>query len=598
METVASDRRGDAGGERTQVREGLGNPERGCITVADKALSTCDELSEMMKQVSLGGHSFANMREKDRYYVDKTLLIKDLIDAEDDRVYLFTRPRRFGKTTNLTMLDAFFNEKYKGNTWFDGLEISKYPEYEKFKNAFPVIRLNLNDTKTPDYESFIDMMRDAVNDAFKPHRYLTEGLDADGEVVSLFESLKDRSISEGALVTSIKNLSSAIWASTGKKPIILIDEYDCAVSDNFGEESHRAILTFLGRFFRSALKTNDNRGIVYMTGVMQIAKESIFSDLNNLKVNNIFSTKSDERFGFTEAEVREILEYYGHPEKLDEVREWYDGYRFGNADVYNPFSIMNYVDEEFRPTTYWANSGGDGIVRHLLQSIDSDNFDTIIDLVTGNKAQAELMPELTYGDVYAHDESLFSLMAMAGYLNAVPAGDGTYYISMPNEEVMKFMSKKARSIKPINSVDFVGFNRAVLDGDAERMVKVLEKILITASYMDLSPSTPENPYEIIVATLLLGVCERYTVRTQREAALGRSDIIMFPKAEGDVGMVLELKTVDSEDKMDAGVEEAMNQIHEKRYYGEMPGRDVVLLGICFYSKLAKARTEIVRVPAL
>lgn len=581
-----------------QARGGLGDPERDRLMAADKGLSTWEEMSEEMKQVSLGGHSFANMREKDRYYVDKTLLIKDIIDTEDDRVYLFTRPRRFGKTTNLTMLDAFFNIKYKGNSWFDGLEISEHPEYERYKNAFPVIRLDLSDTKASTYESFINKLRDAVADAFEPHRYVLNDPDLTFRTRNLFESVDRGDISEDALETSIENLSSAIWKYTGRKPVILIDEYDCAVSDRFGEASHRKIMDFLGGFLRSAVKTNTNREIVYMTGVMQIAQESIFSGLNNVTVNNIFSDASDERFGFTESEVKDILEYYGHPEKLDEVREWYDGYRFGNADVYNPFSIMNYIRNKFKPETYWANSGGDSIVKHLLQRIDSTNLDRILNLVTGNATQARLIQELTYGDVYDSDESLFSLMAMTGYLNAVPIGDDIYEISIPNNEVMKLMSRKARTIRPIDSADFIEFNRAVLDGDAERIVKVLDKVLITASYMDLNPSTPENPYEMIVATLLLGVCERYTVRTQREADLGRSDIIMFPKAEGDVGMVFELKTVDSEDEMDAGVEEAMEQIHKKRYYNEMPGKDVVILGICFWSKLAKARTEIVRVPAL
>ncbi len=583
-------------GKHIEACEGSGDPERDRLMAADKGLSTWEEMSEEMKQVSLGGHSFATMREKDRYYVDKTLLIKDVIDAEDDRVYLFTRPRRFGKTTNLTMLDAFFNEEYKGNTWFYGLEISNYPEYDKYKNAFPVIRLDLNDTKASTYESFVNKLRTAVKKAYTPHEYLLNDPNVDPDFVDIFRSVKRRDIAEDFLETSLDDLSEAIFMFSGKKPIILIDEYDCAVSDYFGEESHRKILDFLGGFLRSAVKTNANRSIVYMTGVMQIAQESIFSGLNNVKVNNIFSTRSDERFGFTESEVKGILEYYGHPEKLDEVREWYDGYRFGNADVYNPFSIMNYVDEGFEPTAYWANSGGDSIVRHLLERINSDNLDKIINLFTRNKAQTKLKQQLTYRSVYSSDVSLFSLMAMTGYLNAVPVDNGIYEISIPNAEVLEIFADIVDEITPIDDTDFIAFNRAVLDGDAERIVKVLEKILITASYMDLNPSTPENPYEMIVATLLIGVCKRYTVRTQREADLGRSDIIMFPKAEGDVGMVFELKTVGSEDEMDAGVEEAMDQIHKKGYHKEMPGKDVVILGICFWSKLAKARTEIVEVP--
>ncbi len=586
------------GNKRMQVREGLGNPERYSLNDTDKSLSTCDELSDEMKKVSLGGHSFATMREKDRYYVDKTLLIKDIIDTEDDRVYLFTRPRRFGKTTNLTMLDAFFNDKYKGNTWFDGLEISNYSEYEEYKNAFPVIRLDLSDTEASTYESFVNKLRTAVKKAYTPHEHLLEDPNVSPYFADIFRSVMRRDIAEDFLETSLDDLSEAIFRSSGKKPVILIDEYDAAVSHNFGEESHRKVLDFLGRFLRLSVKTSTNRSMVYMTGIMRIAKESIFSGLNNVTVNSIFSTRSDERFGFTESEVKDILEYYGHPEKLDEVREWYDGYRFGDAEVYNPFSIMNYVDENFESATYWVNSGGDSIVRHLLKRIDNENLDKILNLAAGNTVQAEIVQQFTYSDVYATDESLFSFMAMTGYLNAVPLGNKQYEISIPNNEVMEIVRDIAKRTSPVSSANFVKFNRAVLDGDADAIASILEKALDNMSYLNLTPKAYENPYEVMIATLLVGVCEKYTVRTQREASLGRSDIIMVPKARGDTGIIIELKIASSAKKMDAGVDEALKQIHDRTYFKEMPPGKVSLIGICFHSKLAKARTELVMVPDL
>ena len=547
-----------------------------------------------MKQISLGSVSFADLREQDKYYVDKTMLIVDILGEGDGDVYLFTRPRRFGKTTNLSMLDAFFNIQYKGNDWFDGLEISEHPEFERYKNAFPVIHLNLNDTKAPDYDSFIDMMRTAVRNVYEAHEYLLKEPDVDPDFVELFRSVKRRDLKESFLVTSIGDLSKAIFKSIGRKPIILIDEYDCAVSDHFGDESHRRILDFLGRFLRSALKTNPNRGMAYMTGVMQIAKESIFSDLNNIFVNNIFSKNSDERFGFTEAEVREIMGYYGHPEKLDEVREWYDGYRFGDVEVYNPFSIMMYIRSGFEPDTYWVNSGGDGIVRNLLDRIDDANLSTIASLVTGNVARVRLYESLVFKDVYTSDESLFSLMAMTGYLNAVPAGDRRFDISIPNAEIMQIVKDMAERIRPITDAGFIEFNQAVLDGDAERIASLLEEFLTTTSYLNLSDKTPENPYEMMVVTLLIGLCERYTVRTEREMGYGRSDIVMIPKVQGDLGIVMELKIAKTAKDMDAGVDEALKQIHDMRYYKVLSG-EALLIGVCFHSKQAKARSEIIRV---
>ena len=549
---------------------------------------------DSVKQVDIGGLSFAELREEDMYYVDKTMLIADILSKGDSDVYQFTRPRRFGKTTNLSMLDAFFNIQYKGNDWFDGLEISEYPEFERYKNVFPVIHLDLNDTKAPDYDSFIDMMRDAVADAFEPHRYVLECPVIPGRTRKLFDSLDEGTTPEGALMTSIKSLSAAIVKSTGRKPVILIDEYDCAVSDYFGEASHMETLEFLGRFFRSALKTNPNREMVYMTGVMQIAKESIFSDLNNIFVNNIFSKNSDERFGFTEAEVREILRYYGHEEKLDEVREWYGGYRFGDVEVYNPFSIMMYIRSGFKPDTYWVNSGGDGIVRNLLDRIDDANLPTITDLVTGNVARVRFDESLVFKDVYASDESLFSLMAMTGYLNAVPAGDRRFDISIPNAEIMQIVKDMAERIRPITDAGFIEFNQAVLSGDAERIASLLEEFLTTTSYLNLSDKTPENPYEMMVVTLLIDFCERYTVRTEREMGYGRSDIVMIPKVRGDLGIVMELRIAKTVNDMDAGVDEALKQIHDMKYYKELSG-EVLLIGVCFHSKLAKARSEIIRV---
>ena len=508
--------------------------------------------------------------------------------------YLFTRPRRFGKTTNLSMLDAFFNIQYKGNDWFDGLEISEHPEFERYKNAFPVIHLNLNDTKAPDYDSFIDMMRTAVRNVYEAHEYLLKEPDVDPDFVDLFRSVKRRDIKESFLVTSVGDLSKAIFKFTGRKPIILIDEYDCAVSDHFGDESHRRTLDYLGRFLRSALKTNQYREMAYMTGVMQIAKESIFSDLNNIFVNNIFSKNSDERFGFTESEVREILRYYGHEEKLDEVREWYDGYRFGDAEVYNPFSIMMYIRNRFNPDLYWINSGGDGIVKNLLNRIDDVNLSTITDLVTGNVARVRLDESLVFKDVYASDESLFSLMAMTGYLNAVPAGDRRFDISIPNAEIMQIVKDMAERLRPITDAGFIEFNQAVLSGDAERIAFLLEEFLTTTSYLNLSDKTPENPYEMMVVTLLIGLCERYIVRTECEMGYGRSDIVMIPKVQGDPGIVMGLKIAKTTKDMDAGVDEALKQIHDMKYYKELSGV-VLLIGVCFHSKQAKARSEIIRV---
>ncbi len=556
--------------------------------MTDKGLSTCDELSEMMKQVSLGGHSFANMREKDRYYVDKTLLIKDLVDAEDDGVFLYTRPRRFGKTTNLSMLDAFFNEKYKGNTWFDGLEISKYPEYEKFKNAFPVIHLNLNDTKASTYESFINMMRTAVRNAYNAHEYLLKDPNVDPDFADMFRSVKRREIIEDFLKTSLSDLSEAIFRFSGKKPIILIDEYDRAVSDNFGEESHRKILDFLGGFLCSALKTNGNRGIVYMTGILQIAKESIFSSLNNVTVNNVFSVDSDERFGFTETEVKGILDYYGCSDKFDLAKKWYDGYRFGDAEVYNPYSIMRFVSAKCRESAYWVDSGKDVLIKDMLKSITIDTYADIMSLATGGSIRSNLIATFPYESIKRSGKPLYSLMAMSGYLKAVPVGDsfvygtGPYMLSIPNEEVRRVVEDMMETVYPLDTSDFSAFCQAILDEDAKGMEKVLVRVMNGASYINLNEAT----YAAVIMTLTHSLSKTYRVKLEVPEGKGRVDIEFYPKVADIPPMIFELKVTDEEKDLDAKVAEAFAQIHDREYYNGMEGR-IILVGMAFWNKVPK-----------
>ena len=543
-----------------------------------------------MKQIDTCGLSFSDLRSDGFYYVDKTLLIKDILDANDRGIYLFTRPRRFGKTTNLSMLNAFFNIEYKGNTWFDGLEISKYPEYEKYKNAFPVIYLNLKGTNVSDYKRFIEMMAASVSDAFEKHNYLlkTEIRDSLRE---MFKTLDNLSISESNLVRSVKLLSEALMNYHGKKVIILIDEYDRAVSDSFGEESHRPMMSFLGEFLSSILKNNDSLQMAYITGIMQITKESIFSGLNNLKVNNVFSVESDERFGFTESEVKELLSYYGNPEKFAEAKEWYDGYRFGDADVYNPFSIMNYVQDRFVPGRFWVNSGSDAPIYWLLRRTDMKCFSDILSLVSGESVTTRIKPALTYSKLGPND-SLYSLMVMSGYLKAVPVGDGLYSISIPNKEILQIIRDAAEDLSPVDTRKFSQFINSVLDCDAEGMTRHLQDILSVGSYYNLST---ELHYEAVVMTVLYSIISQYDVRSEYEEGNGRVDIIMKPKHGGTIPMIIELKKTDSEDKLESESKDAIKQIHDRKYYLNMHGK-VILVGIAFWGKMPKTTIETIFQP--
>ena len=549
-------------------------------------------LDLFVKKIDTGGYSFARIREEDCYYVDKTLLIKDIFDEDIGGIYLFTRPRRFGKTLNLSMIDAYFNINYRGNTWFDGLAISEHPELDGYKNSFPVIHMDLRNAKTGSnqtYEDFIEKIGVILYGIFDRFRYLLESDKTDDDKKALFEKILRMDISPDQMQMCIPMLCSMLRMYHGKKVIVLIDEYDRAVSDSFGSESHRPILDFLGGFLEPILKNNPDVQMAYVTGVMQIAKESIFSGINNITVNNTFSVRSDERFGFTETEVKNILTYYGHPEKFEEIEEWYDGYRFGNKDVYNPFSIMNYVSNGFLPDAYWANSGGDSVVRWLLEKTTDENFRMIRDLVMGRSICMDLSDSLIYEDVRSSNKSIFSLMTMSGYLKAVRTDDGFYDVSIPNREVRGVVKTAVENMVPVDSEVFDKFNIAVLKGDVKDMERSLRHILLGASYLNL---TSGYSYQLVLMTMMYSLSRRYDIRTETEEGNGGVDMIMIPKAEGTTPIILELKKVDSENHLDKGLDEAMGQIHEKKYYAGMKG-ETILIAIAFWEKFPRIRTETV-----
>lgn len=542
-----------------------------------------------MKQVNTAGLTFADLRDSDKYYVDKTLLIKDILDSDDRGVYLYTRPRRFGKTTNISMLDAFFNMEYRGNAWFDDLAISDYAEYESYKNAFPVINLDMKDVTAPDYDHFLADMGEVVLEAFREHAYLLDSPVIMEDERILFDSLFKGDADRTSLRFSIRKLSALLHRHHGKKAVVLIDEYDCAVSDAFGEPSHRPMMDFLGDFMKATVKGNRNLQMAYVTGIMQIAKGSILSDLDNITVNTVFSTDSDERFGFTEEEVKRILSDYGHPEKFEEARNWYDGYRFGGVDVYNPYSIMKYVSNHFTIDTYWINSGGDYVVRWLFERISDDNFARVLGLIKGDAVDAQISDSLSYSQVRSDEISLYSLMVMAGYLKAVPQAGTGYRISIPNAEVSSIISRLISGLYPVNTALFGEFNRSVLDHDADKMAELFQKILLGGSYMNLGH---ENSYELILMTVMYCLTGRYFIRTEYEAGNGRTDIILNPKHEGAIPMVMELKRVDSDADLDEGLDDAMHQIHRMRYYMGMPGA-VILVAMSIHVKIPKVRTRII-----
>lgn len=545
-----------------------------------------------MKQIDTSGMGFIDVRRDGKFYVDKSMLIADLLGTNDRGVYLFARPRRFGKTVNISMLDAFFNMEYVGNDWFDGLEISEHHEFDGYRNRYPVIHIDMKDVfhegENPSYHKFIAKFAIAIRDSLRKFRYLLDSDVLFDDEKRILRSLLDMTADETILSISVKEICQQLETHHGRKVIVLIDEYDRAVTDTFGTDLQRSIIGFLGGFMSSTLKSNPSLQMAYITGVMQVAKAGMFSGVNNLSINNLFSKRSDERFGFTEDEVRDILEYYGHPERMPEVREWYDGYRFGDVDVYNPFSVMNYVSSGFIPNKYWANSGKNTPVRWMMDRSDRGTSDLLAEIVSGIPAATDIHQDMTYEDMRrSRSTDLYSLMVMTGYLKAVSRDDGRFDISVPNKEVMGLVEDVLRDFVPVDDGFFREFAIAVRDGEAREVESLLNGFLDGASYFDLKD---ESDYKLAIYLGLHAVIWRYDVDCERQKGNGRLDIILTPRDDSQPSVILELKKADDEASLVAEAEEGIRQIHERRYYHRMQG-EVLLYGMAFWGVVPKVVLE-------
>lgn len=540
------------------------------------------------KQIDTRGLPFKELRGDGKFYVDKSMLIADLLRHNDRGVYLYTRPRRFGKSTNISMLDAFFNIKYNGNDWFDGLEISEHREFDAYRNAYPVVYLDFKGVESSSFEDFLDSMATVAIKAFDSFYDTIRDMDLRPSESAMVDRIWSKTASKDDIRESVGILCGIVERAYGRKVVVLIDEYDRPVTESFRKDHLESVIRFLGLFLTNILKGNESVQMAYVTGVMQVAKSGIFSGLNNLSVNNVCSRDSDERFGFTEDEIKKILSYYGHPEKLEEARGWYDGYRFGDAEVYNPFSIMSYVSNRFTPANYWTNTGNDKPMSWLISRTDPGSVEVLADLVSGSTATSELHLDVTYEEMsLSRGIDLYSLMVMTGYLKAVPRADGLFDLSIPNREVMEHVDRVLKRNLPVEDRPMIDFCRSVRESDGEGMESSLAAILAGTSYFDMRT---EAAYEILVLTVLRGIPDGYEVMAQREHGNGRTDIMLTPRREGLDTVIIELKTADTDSALQSRAEEALRQIHDRRYYNGLSG-DVILVGIAFHGVVPKVAVE-------
>lgn len=538
---------------------------------------------------SVAMDSFIEIRDRRAYYVDKTPLIDEILKRKG-KIILITRPRRFGKTINISMLDAYLNEAYAGDPdRFEGLMISGIRPDDPEKNAYPVIHMDLSNLDTADPEEFLNDLSFRMGEVYAMFPELETSDRLSTREKALYSRVCDRTRDRAVLKSSLRMLCELLRKDRGSKVVLLIDEYDNAVNEAESPSFRKEVLRFYSDFIGRALKGNTSLEFAVLTGVMQIAKASLFSKLNSLTVDSVFETELGGYFGFTENEVRALCADYGHPERFEEAKQWYDGYRFGGRDVYNPWSVMRYVVSGFVPDTYWANTGSDSILRKLYRRVTMENLGRFYRLRTGERIEVELDRTMTYEDAFNDDDSIFSLMVMTGYLNAYGSKEGQYSVAIPNAEIASVMDRMLDRMTVTDARAFNRFCAAMVDGDPETIERDLGNALVQGSFWKLKD---EDSYELVIMTMLVPLSRSYEIRIEPEQGNGRADIVMRPLRKGLYPVIIELKDVgkDGIDYLEKASDAALSQIRKRRYDLGLKGT-VLLYGVAIAGKIPRVKQE-------
>lgn len=560
-----------------------------------------------LKKLPIGIESFEKMRREDFYYVDKTRLIEQLL-SQWGEVNLFTRPRRFGKTLNMSMFQNFF-EIGRDSTLFDGLDISKNAQLcEKYQGKFPVVFISLKSVNGNTYEEAVGHLIKIINREARRMQFLLESLKLTQYDKKLFEQLLDREMDEETIACSIQELTELLEKHYDKQVIVLIDEYDVPLSKANENGYYDEMVLLLRNFLGNVLKTNDSLKFAILTGCLRVAKESIFTGLNNFKVYSITDVRFDETFGFTDAEVNKMLEYYGLDKYSETVKEWYDGYRFGNADVYCPWDVINFCsdhleNQKFQPKNYWANTSGNDVINHFIESVNEPQKVTKIELeqlVNGGMVQKEINTELTYKELYSSIDNLWSTLFMTGYLTQRGEADGNRYnLVIPNQEIRNIVTNHILKMFQ-NTVKADGkmvgeFCDALLKGRTDEVENIFTDYMRkTISVRDtaVQKAMKENFYHGILLGIL-SFKEDWSVMSNRESEDGFSDILIRSE-EADAGIVIEIKYAE-EGKLEEECEKALNQIVDKRYTEGLAQdgiHKILKYGIACYKKTCKVVLKI------
>lgn len=525
------------------------------------------------------------------YYVDKTLLIRDFLNAIP-MVSLFTRPRRFGKTLNMDMLRVFFEKTPEDTSiYFKDKYIWQCGDYyTKHQGQYPVIFLSFKDVKCSSWQETFQKISKLISLEFMRHSELESSSVLSSYEKEQYHRFASENINEVDCQMGLQLLSLLLHKHYDKECVIIIDEYDTPIQQGHLCDFYNEIVDFMRNFFSGGLKDNPHLAFGFLTGILRIAKESIFSGMNNLKTNSILDNNYSSYFGFTNEEVRDMLAYYDYEDKYQEICEWYDGYRFGNSEIFNPWSVINYISDQCFPKAFWQSTGSNDIIGEIIGTATPEINENLYKLFCGNTVTTYVDTSVIYPEVQNNPNSIYSFLLVAGYLKAAeiyPQNDGNYMcdVAIPNKEILYVYEKEVLNRTNQNNVS-ISIHQAIFSKDTSKLQSLLEDFMLK------SISTMDGASEAFYHGMMLGLCavlgSQFKVRSNRESGLGRFDIELLPMVKGIPGFIFEFKhTKDINVDLDSLANSALKQIEDMKYDTELNDfgvEDIVKIGIAFRQK--------------
>lgn len=553
------------------------------------------ELTGKKKPLPIGVSDFKIATTR-YYYVDKTLLIRDFLDMRP-MVSLFTRPRRFGKTLNMDMLRVFFEKTQEDTSIYfkDKLIWQCGSAYTCHQRQYPVIFLTFKDVKCLTWKETFQKIRKLISLEFMRHEELEKSSVLSDYEKDQYHLLAGDDANEVDCQMGLQLLSLMLHKHYGKECVIIIDEYDTPIQQGHSCNFYSEIVNFMRNFFSGGLKDNPHLAFGFLTGILRVAKESIFSGMNNLKINSILEESYSEYFGFTAEEVRDILHYYGREEKYQEICDWYDGYKFGNIEIFNPWSVINYIADKCFPRAFWQSTGSNEIIGEIIATATSEITEGLHKLLCGEKLTTYIDTSVIYPEIQNNPYTIYSFLLVAGYLKVVtvyPQNDGNFMcdVAIPNKEIACVYEKEILNRTNQNSVA-ISISQAIFSGDAKKLQSLLEDFMLQ------SISSIDGANEGFYHGMMLGLCailgNRYQVRSNRESGLGRFDVQLTPLVNGIPGFIFEFKhTNDDYVNLETLADRALHQIDEKKYDTELRNsgvKAIIKIGIAFRGKNAAVK---------